>query len=57
MSTIQEAILEGFLKELKEKTVDDALVDALRALFDADGKVKAEELVAAYETTQKGGTT
>jgi len=57
MSTIQEEILEGFLKELKEKNVDDALVNALRALFDADGKLKAEALVAAYETTKKGDTT
>lgn len=57
MSTIQEEILEDLFKELKKKNVEDALVNALRTLFDADGKLKAEALVAAYETTTKGDAT
>ena len=53
MSTIQEEILEDFLKELRKKEVEDTLVNALRALFDAGGKLKAEPLVAAYETVKR----
>ena len=57
MSIIQEEILEDFLKELRKKDVEDALVNALRALFDAGGKLKADALVAAYEAAKKDDAT
>lgn len=49
MAEIRDEILEGFLTRLaKSERIDDALVKALRAVFRADGKLKADDLVAAY---------
>ena len=57
MATVQENILEGFLRKLgSTESIDEDLVKALDALFRASGKLKAEALVAAYETATKERT-
>ena len=57
MAAIQEEILQGFLAKLgKIEGVDEELIKAFRALFRAEGKLKADDLVAAYEAAKKDGT-
>ena len=57
MAAIQEEILQGFLAKLgKIEGVDEELIKAFRALFRAEGKLKADDLVAAYEPAKKDGT-
>ena len=57
MAAIQEEILQGFLAKLgKIEGVDEELIKVFRALFRAEGKLKADDLVAAYEAAKKDGT-
>ena len=54
MATIQEEILDDFLKRLaKDTIIDEDLVKTLRAIFEAEGKPKAQDLVAAYVAARK----
>ncbi len=47
MATIQAQILDSFYAKLsKSETVDAAMVDALRNLFQSGGKLKADDFVA-----------
>ena len=56
MATIQEEILDAFFAKLRESAdIDEEGVEALRALFTAGGKLKAEDLVAVYLAANKDG--
>ena len=56
MAAIQEEILENFFTSLRKTDgVDETLVKSLRALFKAGVKLKADDLVAAYEAAKKDG--
>jgi hypothetical protein len=55
MATIQAEILDSFYAKLsKSETVDEAMIDALRDLFQSRGKLKADDFVAilAKETEE-----
>lgn len=54
MATIQEETLEGFFTRLSESEgVNEEVIEALRALFESAGKLKADDLVAVYVTAKK----
>jgi hypothetical protein len=47
MATIQAEILDSFYAQLsKSGTVDEAMIGALRDLFQSGGKLKADDFVA-----------
>ena len=54
MATIQEQILDDFFARLaKNTTIDEELLNTLRAIFAAGQKPKVEDLVAAYIASGK----
>lgn len=56
MATIQAVILDSFYERLSaSQVVDQSTVEALRALFESEEKLKAEDLVAilARKTTEE----
>ena len=55
VAAIQKEIVDGFFTRLAKKDIDEALVKAIRALFTASGKLKADDLAAAYVVAKKDG--
>ena len=56
VTAIQKEIVDGFFTRLSKKEgIDEALVKALLALFTASGKLKADDLAAAYVAAKKDG--
>ena len=54
MPAIQEEIRDDFFTRLsKSKSIDEKMLKALRAIFTAEGKLKADHLVAMYVAARK----
>ena len=46
MATVLDEILDSFYKKLSDsQTIDESTVEALRALFESDKKLKADDFV------------
>ena len=57
VAAIQEEILNEFFRRLgKSDGFEEERAKALHALFSAGGKLKADDLVAAYVAAKKEGT-
>jgi len=57
MATIQAEILDSFYAKLsKSETVDKAMIDELRALFQSGNKIKADDFVAILTRKTKERT-
>ncbi len=56
MAAIQQEILDEFFTRLGNSDhLDEERVKALRALFAAGGRLKADDLVAVYAVARKEG--
>ena len=57
MATIQEEIRESFyVKLFASAEVDQAMIEALRAVFESEKKLKAADFVAILTKRTKGST-
>ena len=56
MAAIQDEILDEFFKRVgKSNALDEERVKALRALFSAGGRLRADDLVTVYTAPRKDG--
>jgi hypothetical protein len=57
MATIQSEILDSFYSKLsKSETVDLAMIDSLRKLFQSGGKLKADDFVVILTKKKQEST-
>lgn len=54
MTTIQEEILDSFYAKLGEsEEIDEQMIQALRALFESEKKLKADDFAAIFAREAK----
>jgi len=57
MATIQSEILDSFYTQLStSETVDVAMIDGLRKLFESGDKLKADDIIAILTKKHEEGT-